>query len=78
MLTMPESRQIAIDCVQHVGDAPAVPITSILQDVNIPDSDSLDTLKRSIVRNKKIGVKSKGHRMKASDFDSHKCGIDRR
>lgn len=70
MLTMPESRQIAIDCVKHVGDAEEVEINSVLEDVNIPDADSLDTLKRSIIRNKKKGVKSKGHKMKFADFDA--------
>jgi len=70
MLTTPESRQIAIDCVQHVGNAAEVKITSVLEEENIPDDVTLETLKRSIVRNKKIRVKSKGHRMKVKDFDS--------
>lgn len=70
MLTTPESRQIAIDCTQHVGGAANVKINSVLEDVDILDDETLDTLKRSIVRNNNIGVKSKGHRMKVKDFDS--------
>lgn len=70
MLTTPQARQIAIGCVQHVGGASNVKINSVLKDVDIPDTVTLDTLKRSIVRNKNIGVKSKGHQMKVKDFDT--------
>lgn len=72
MLTTPQARQIAIDCVQHVGGAQTVKLNSVLEAVNILDVETLDTLKRSIIVNKKIGVKSKNHRMKIQDFDSIK------
>lgn len=69
MLTIPASRDIAVDCTEHVGGETVDDITKPLEEFGIEDDESLDTLKRVIVVNKNIGVKSRGHKAKFDDFE---------
>jgi hypothetical protein len=69
MLTPEEAETIVKDCIRQVrGSVCDVPVEKPLKQVGIPSSEYVNALRDEIVTNPKIGVPSKGHKIKPNDL----------